>query len=151
MLASASADSTIKLWDPATGNLRSTLKSHLDEVEAVVFSSDGQLLASGSDDDTVRIWNPVTEHLRDKLTRHVDGDNAVVFSPDGQLLASGSDDYTVRLWLVKSKTFLQQIEHTHWGDMHFGGDGMSQLIMYALASIFGRITTLSFCSTVSPF
>ena len=57
LLASASADTTVQIWDPATGEHRRTLTGHKDFVRAVAFSPDGRLLASGSDDTTVRLWN----------------------------------------------------------------------------------------------
>ena len=48
LIASASGDKTIKLWDPATGALHNTLMGHSGEITAVVFSLDGNLLASAS-------------------------------------------------------------------------------------------------------
>ena len=60
LLASASGDTTVRLWDTATGASRSTLKGHLDSVRAVVFSLNSQLLASTSDDMTVRLWDRAT-------------------------------------------------------------------------------------------
>ncbi|KAF6238668.1 hypothetical protein HO173_003174 [Letharia columbiana] len=42
LLASASYDNTVRLWDPATGASRGTLEGHSDWVSAVVFSPDGQ-------------------------------------------------------------------------------------------------------------
>lgn len=55
LLASVSADHTVRLWDPATGALRCTLEGHSNSIWAVVFSPDGQLLASASADHTVRL------------------------------------------------------------------------------------------------
>src|SRR6516162_5178373 len=46
MLASASLDNTIKLWDIQTGKEKSTLKGHTDSVVSVAFSPDGKTLAS---------------------------------------------------------------------------------------------------------
>jgi WD40 repeat protein len=56
MLASASGDSTVRLWEAGSGALLSTLKGHEDWVRAVAFSPDGKMLASASGDKTVRLW-----------------------------------------------------------------------------------------------
>ena len=42
LLATGAHDSTVKLWDPTTGQLRGTL-THEDAVYGVAFSPDGQL------------------------------------------------------------------------------------------------------------
>ncbi|KAI9775493.1 MAG: hypothetical protein M1816_005900, partial [Peltula sp. TS41687] len=40
LVASGSADRTVRLWDSATGSLQATLEGHLDQVFAVAFSPD---------------------------------------------------------------------------------------------------------------
>ena len=60
LLASASADKTVKLWNPASGRYLVTLDGHTDTVLAVAFSPDGRLLASTGWDGTVRLWDPAT-------------------------------------------------------------------------------------------
>ncbi|KAF8537665.1 vegetative incompatibility protein HET-E-1 [Trichophaea hybrida] len=98
LLASASWDHTVRLWDPSTGASRGTLEGHSALVHAVAFSPDGQLLASASWDNTVRLWDPSTGVLRGTLEGHTSLVYAVAFSPDGQLLASASWDNTIKLW-----------------------------------------------------
>ena len=88
LLASASHDKTVKLWDVRTGELQRTLTGHEFIVGAVVFSPDGQRLVSGGWDDTVRFWDVNTGKLK-KTVRTANAVFALAMSPDGRLLASG--------------------------------------------------------------
>ena len=102
MLASASWDQTVRLWNVKTGQHLRTLTGHTSDVMSVVFSPDGQTLASASWDATIRLWNPNNGQLKRTLTGHAGGVASVAFSPDGQTLASGSADSTIRLWNAKT-------------------------------------------------
>lgn len=85
LLASASEDQTVRLWNARTGQAVQTLKGHTDYVKAVAFSPDGSLLASASYDKTVRLWNPVTGEQLQRL----DGDpliNDISFTMDNKTL-----------------------------------------------------------------
>ena len=100
LLASASADSTVKLWDVATREEISTLEGHTSWLNSVVFSPDGRLLASASADGTVKLWDVATGLNIATLEGHEDWVTSVSFSPDGTMLASASWDETVKLWDV---------------------------------------------------
>ncbi|KAF8533679.1 vegetative incompatibility protein HET-E-1 [Trichophaea hybrida] len=102
ILASASNDKNIALWDPSTGALRGTLVGHTEGVTAVAFSPCGKLLASASRDCTIRLWDPAAEILCGVHKQHQKIVRAVTFSSDGQLFASGSDDCSVKLWDILS-------------------------------------------------
>jgi len=96
ILASASADYTVKLWK-RDGTLLNTLTGHRAPVYQVSFSPDGQILASASADYTVKLWKR-DGTLLNTLTGHRAPVYRVSFSPDGQILASASADYTVKIW-----------------------------------------------------
>ncbi|XP_059631093.1 WD40 repeat-containing protein HOS15-like isoform X2 [Cornus florida] len=57
VLASASFDSTIKLWDAESGSLLSSLIGHREPVYSVSFSPNSEYLASGSLDKSIHIWS----------------------------------------------------------------------------------------------
>ncbi|KAH7664032.1 Beta-transducin family (WD-40 repeat) protein [Dioscorea alata] len=57
VLASASGDSTIKLWDAHKGHLLRTLNGHREAVYSIAFSPNGNYLASGSQDRHLHIWS----------------------------------------------------------------------------------------------
>jgi WD40 repeat protein len=102
LLASGSEDTTVRLWDVASGQpLGRPLTGHTGAVLSVAFSPDGKLLVSGSGDQTVILWDVATHQpLGPPLTGHTGahGNGSVAFSPDGKTLASASDDRTVVLW-----------------------------------------------------
>lgn len=56
MLASASADQTIRLWDVASWNELAVLRGHQDEVHSLALPQNGRSLASGGKDGAVMLW-----------------------------------------------------------------------------------------------
>jgi RNA polymerase sigma factor (sigma-70 family) len=95
-LASGSGDTSIYLWDPATGKEIRRIDGHKHWVRSVAFSPDGKTLASGSEDKTVRLWDPATGKEIRQLAGHGHGVRSVAFSRDGKMLASGSE-HTISL------------------------------------------------------
>ncbi|NEQ70693.1 MAG: hypothetical protein F6K21_35420, partial [Symploca sp. SIO2D2] len=96
LLASASEDNTIKLWNQK-GKLLETLKGHQGWVYGVAISPDGKTIASVGEDKTLKLWNLDGKELK-TIQGHTDEIWGVAISPDGQTIASASADKTVKLW-----------------------------------------------------
>jgi len=124
-LASASTDSTIRIWDAATGNELRVLTGHTGAVRTVSFSADGKLLASGGADGKVKIWDVATGREQADLAGHKGRVNALTFSRDGKLLASGGIDQTIKLWDVTARAELRTLAgHSGWVTaLVFNADG----------------------------
>ncbi|KAF7952118.1 uncharacterized protein EAE97_001615 [Botrytis byssoidea] len=110
LLASASRDYTIKIWDATTGMLQQTLEGHSGSVRSIAFSADSKLLASASRDHTIKIWDTITNTLQQTLKGHSDWVNSVTFSANSKLLASTSHDHTIKIWDVATSTLQQTLE-----------------------------------------
>lgn len=97
-IVSTSIDSTVRLWDAASGNEISVLVGHASTVNYASFSSDGKYIVSASDDRSIRIWETRTGKEVRCLLGHNDQVKKAVFSPNGKIIASASLDNTVRIW-----------------------------------------------------
>jgi WD40 repeat protein len=95
-LASGAHDRTIKIWDPATGQLKATLEGHSGSVYSLAVLPGGRL-ASGAGDRTIKLWDPATGQLQATLEGHSDSVLALAVLPGGRL-ASGAFDGTIKLW-----------------------------------------------------
>jgi WD40 repeat protein/uncharacterized caspase-like protein len=114
VLATGSADKTIRIWDVETGKLLQTLTGHKGVLWSVAFTPDGQTLASGAGDRTIKIWDLKTGKLVRTLTGHKDRLFPVAFSPDGRILASGGRDKLIKIWDWKAGKELRTLTgHTN--------------------------------------
>ena len=102
LLASGNDDTTILLWDVATGALRQTFPGHTKHVSSLCFSADGRLLASGSWGETIRLWDVATGTSLKTLTGYAAA--SMDFSPNSQTLASGT-----QLWDVATGTLIHTL------------------------------------------
>ncbi|MDT5120922.1 MAG: hypothetical protein QOC96_404 [Acidobacteriota bacterium] len=70
LLASASDDKTVKLWDVASGREIRTLTGHIGGVTSIAFDPTGKTLASGSSDGKVKLWEVASAQEIKTLTGH---------------------------------------------------------------------------------
>ncbi|HYT28166.1 MAG TPA: serine/threonine-protein kinase [Ktedonobacteraceae bacterium] len=98
-IASASKDTTVQVWDTATGGVHAVgYSGHTDAVTSVSWSPDEQYVVSGSNDKTVRIWKTADASNAFTYMSHTAAVNAVAWSHAGTRIASGSADKTVQVW-----------------------------------------------------
>ncbi|MEO1765278.1 MAG: WD40 repeat domain-containing protein, partial [Cyanobacteria bacterium J06629_18] len=102
IIASASHDNTVKLWQ-RNRELPLNFKKHKNKVNSVSFSPDGKLVASASDDRTIKIWEADSGKKIRNCKGHIKGVESASFSPDGKIIASIGKDNTVRLWNIEGE------------------------------------------------
>ncbi len=88
--------------DVVTGERLVALAGHLDTINAISLSPDGQTVLTASSDRTIRLWDVDTGTPLATLRGHRLAVSGATFSPDGQRVSSASLDRTVRIWNVRS-------------------------------------------------
>jgi WD40 repeat protein len=87
-LVSASLDSTLKVWDLATGALLRTLEGHTRALYGVAVMPDGRRAVSASHDFTLKVWDLATAVVIATFTADAEMSSCAV-SPDGTAIIAG--------------------------------------------------------------
>lgn len=103
-LFSSGADKTIRVWNTATGQLKSTLKGHTDSVLALAITPSDRFLISGGADKTIRIWNLTAPFSQPQIiASHDNWVTTLAVTPNEKYLVSGSTDSTIKLWDISTQ------------------------------------------------
>lgn len=92
-IVSCSKDTTICLWDQATGDFLQKLSGHRGPVNAVQLR--GDLVVSASGDGVAKLWNLTSGLCIKEFPSKDRGMACVEFSPDSRTILAGGNDQVV--------------------------------------------------------
>ncbi|CAM9821395.1 unnamed protein product [Ectocarpus sp. 8 AP-2014] len=109
LLATGSADKTVKIWGLDFGDCHRSLLAHDDSIMSVRFVRGTHYLFTCSKDKTVKHWD--ADHFEKILTLkgHQSEAWTLEVSPDGSFVLSGGHDRSLRLWRrTEEMVFLEE-------------------------------------------
>lgn len=135
LIATASSDSTVKIWDSNTGQVRATLRGTSGHTIMCCDISGGIVVGAGSD-KTCRVWNLRTERMVCKvlcydklfdsaphtespdlqihhLVGHAHKITCVRLIGGDKTVITGSADRSLKVWDISRATYLQTLTLRH--------------------------------------
>ncbi len=88
----------VRVFDVATGALRTARRVHIGRVGSVEYSPDGRNIVTAAADTTAVILDASSLETKFVLQSHSGGVQIAGYSPDGSCIATISDDGTACLW-----------------------------------------------------
>ena len=117
LIASASSDETIRIWDNTPNNTDKfqVLKHNKAPMRSVDFSCDNKMVVTACDDQTVKLISLHDKKMKANLLSHTNWLKCVRFSSDSKLIVSCGDDRTVKMWDTDSARLVYTIQNQHHG------------------------------------
>jgi U3 small nucleolar RNA-associated protein 13 len=111
LVATGSADSTIRVWDLERGYCTHSLKGHGGLITALKFHPNPSYiqLVSGSDDTKIRVWDLHSKKCVHLLDEHASVVRGLDFSKDGRILVSGGRDQVLISWNFETGEMIKTV------------------------------------------
>ena len=110
-LAVGYSDSTVRLFDLTTLDLKQTIVAHTNSIFTVAYTPDFLHLLTGSRDARLKCWDVDRGYsLQQEVVAHLFAINHLVFSPDGQLMATASMDKSIKIWDAQTLRLLKVVD-----------------------------------------
>lgn len=135
LLASASRDQTIRIWDVTTGYCLKTLRGHSDWVRDVSPSFDGLWLLSAGNDQVARLWDLASGESKMSFVGHDHVIECCAVAPpstythlsvlagtkkpppltsSAEYVATAGRDKLIKLWTVHGSLIKTLVGHDNW-------------------------------------
>ena len=99
LLASASRDKTIKVWEVNTEQLLYTFEGHDNWVRSIAFHPNGTYLLSVSDDKSLIIWDlKLNREYKRYTAAHEHFITSLLINPRDLVTLTASVDNTLKVW-----------------------------------------------------
>lgn len=123
--ATASDDSTVRVWDFARVSSEQVLAGHGGDVKCIDWHPTSSLLVSGSKDGLLKLWCPRSGKSVSTMYGHKGTVTTAAWGSNGHWVLTGSRDQTCKVYDVRMRselsTFTGQgsdITHCAWHSLH---------------------------------
>jgi WD40 repeat protein len=106
LLATASEDSTVRVWDSASGKTVRHFQGLLSKATAVAIRPDGKQIAVGTEDGSIRLWDLSATDEHRSATDATASLWTAAFNLDGSLFATAGADRAIRVYETASGKLL---------------------------------------------
>ena len=150
LLASASLDQTVILWDTISKRAKRVYIGHKKGVNALAYSEELVRLFSAGYDHDICIWNPYANHLVQRISGHSNAVVSLKIIENLNQLISGDIDGLIKVWELNTMTCKQTI-NTQLQIESFKPDLQQILILNnKILAIGQKLVTYIYASNYNP-
>ncbi len=114
LLAAATWDRALKLWDVPTGRLVANLRQPASP-NAVAFSPDGRFVVAAGFQGSASVWDVSSRTRVATFGGHAGDILSAAFSPDGKFVVTSGTDKTARVWVALTGREVSMLNgHRDW-------------------------------------